>query len=47
VRSAVNFADTTTDFSGSFEQELPVIPGENTLNILAAGKQLNDEWAER
>jgi uncharacterized protein YfaP (DUF2135 family) len=45
VRSAVNFADTSTDFGGSFEQELPLIAGENTINILAAGKQPDDEWA--
>lgn len=45
VRSAVNFADMSTDFGGSFEQELPLVPGENTINVLAAGKQPDDEWA--
>ena len=38
IRSAVG-----TD--GSFTQELPVIPGTNHVNVLAAGKQPTDEWA--
>ncbi|MEA3357404.1 MAG: hypothetical protein U9Q67_03120, partial [Patescibacteria group bacterium] len=33
------------DLGGSFEQELPLQPGKNTINVLAAGKDPTDEWA--
>lgn len=38
VRGAVND-------DGTFEQELPVVPGDNTINVLLAGADPDDEWA--
>ncbi|MBN2100691.1 hypothetical protein JW710_02255 [Candidatus Dojkabacteria bacterium] len=44
-KGGIQYVRGPVNADGTFSQELPVVPGSNTVNVLLAGSQPNKEWA--
>jgi hypothetical protein len=44
-KGGLDYLRGTVGTDGTFSQELPVVPGENWIHVIAAGSQPTNEWA--